>query len=218
MRLAEQLQQLDSALLGRVITEFPEPLDASEQAFTHGYLVLAHAVLEEHLEKIFEDHYDRLAGWLVADMVPLEAARFVYAVRDWLPDAVHVSYKRRNLRGLVSGGARKEFLKIIKQNHGLKLQNVENLGRLVGLDWQALEDSLNSELSDLSTLGTKRGVAGHLSPYTAKVTDLTANDYPEDIRGWVEAGRIAVEAIETYLRKLVEDQQPASLIRDWDGN
>lgn len=218
MLLSDQLKNLDRALLGAVTTQFPTPLTAAEQALTHGYLVLAHAVLEEHLEKIFEEHYDRLASWLTSDMVPRETALLTYAVREWLPASINVGYKQREMQQFIAKPARDEFVKLLGRNNGLKLENVATLAKLVGLNWKCFEDSLNTELSDLTTLGSKRGAAGHLSPYTNKVTELTENDYPDDVRGWVDAGETAIEAIRSYLSLLVSRQQPMSLISDWDGN
>lgn len=217
MDLGAQLEHLDGLLLSTVRTAFPDLLTDEEKATTHAYLVLSHAVLEEHLEAAFETHYDRLAGWLVADMVPLESARLAYAVREWLPKELEVSYKKRSLRGLVTA-ARTHFVSKIKDNHGIKPENVEGLARLVGLDWKAFERSLDTQLEDLRTLGKKRGEAGHLSPYTDKAVTLTRQDYPENVREWVHGGRDAVSDIVAYLDALVINIQPISLIADWDGN
>ncbi|MEO5316097.1 hypothetical protein PV772_18615 [Pseudarthrobacter sp. CC12] len=212
------MKNLDKALLGSVTTQFPAPLTAAEQALTHGYLVLAHAVLEEHLEKIFEEHFDRLVSWLVSDLVPRETALLAYAVKEWLPASLNIGYKQRDLHQFFAKPARNEFIKLLGKNNGLKLENVAALAKLVGLDWKSFEDALNAELSDLTTLGSKRGAAGHLSPYTSKVTELTENDYPEDVRTWVDAGERAIERIRLYLSEILLKQQPPSLISDWDGN
>lgn len=217
MELAAQLEHLDRVLLSTVTTAFPDELTDEDKAATHAYLVLAHAVLEEHLEAAFDRHYDRLSGWPVSDLIPLEAARLAFAVRDWLPKELEVSYKKRSLRGLV-GAAKACFSGHIRDNHGIKPDNVSSMCRLVGLDWKDFESALNQSLEDLRTLGVKRGEAGHLSPYTDKAVRLTRQDYPDNVREWVAGARDAVDAISNYLDSIVRQQQPLSLISDWDGN
>ena len=217
MDLYEQLRHLDKVLLSTVETTFPDTLTEEEKAATHAYLVLCHAVLEEHLEKAFQTHYDRLSSWLVADMVPLEAARLTYAIREWLPKNLEVPYKKRDIRGQAHA-ARPHIVTRIKHNNGIKPENVEALTRLLGTDWKAFEDALYAQLADLKTLGVKRGEAGHLSPYTDQGTALTWRDYPENVREWVLAGHDAVTAIVDYLERLIREHEPASLITDWDGN
>ncbi|NKX54379.1 HEPN domain-containing protein [Arthrobacter mobilis] len=199
-------------------TVFPDPLKDEERAQINAYLVLAHAVLEEYLEDVFTAHYDRLAGWLTAEMVPLECVRLVYAVREWVPNNLVVDYKSRQIYQQIAKSARKEFEKQVKRNNGIKPADIQKLAKLVGLDWKEFEDALNLGLADLEHLGVKRGSAGHLSPYTDKATSLQSIDYPDDIRAWVDAGCDAVESIEAYLDGLVRSQQPLSLIGDWDGN
>ncbi|GAB3523558.1 HEPN domain-containing protein [Arthrobacter monumenti] len=218
MKFSEQIAHLDETLLTNVTIQFPDVLSERDRAVTHAFLVLAHAVLEERLEDIFQKHFDRLASWLGYKTIPVETARLAFAVCDWLPERLVVGYKQRALPQLISQGARKEFIRLLSSNHGLKSSNVESLSKLVGLDWKDFEDALTAELADLDNLGAKRGAAGHLSPYTDKVTAITANNDPDEIRQWVQAGRKAVEAVEQYLDDLLRSQQPASLISDWDGN
>ena len=218
MLLAQQLHLLDDAFLASVTTPFPAPLTPREKALTHAYLVLSHAVLEEHLEQVFERHYDRLVGWLGAEMVPLEAARLTFAVSEWVREDLKVGFKTRDMTEFIGKAAKKDFMTHIRKNNGLKATNVEGMAKLLGLSWKNFEDELFVHLSDLDNVGSKRGAAGHLSPFTAQTTELSANDYPEDMREWVDSGREAVEAIEAYLDRAVRVQQPLSLIRDWDGN
>lgn len=217
MDLEDQLVHLDATLLGSVTTQFPDPLSESEKAQVHAYLVLAHAVLEEYIESVFSRHFDRLCSWLSADLVPAECVRFSFAVAEMIPSA-SVSYRKRITFDLIRGLGRTEFQARLNRNHGLKARNVENLAQLVGVEWVRLESTLNSNLADLNTLGSKRGAAGHLSPYTEKVTSISTSDGPDDVRRWVRDGREAAVAIERYLDSLVRAQQPISLIADWDGN
>ena len=217
VRLAAELDHLDRLLLGTVSTTFPGSLTADEKATTHAYLVLAHAVLEEYLENTFEAHFERLLGWLCADQVPMEVARLAFAMPEWFPQEFTVAYKKRELAKYMPL-ARKEFAKRVRASHGLKSDNVADLARLIGLDWKRLESELNLQLIALDTLGSRRGEAGHLSPFTDKAVSLSNQDYPDNVREWVHGGRDAVEAIASYLDRLLLDQQPMSLIYDWDGN
>lgn len=217
MDLEAQLGHLDATLLGSVTTQFPDPLSESEKALVHAYLVLAHAVLEEYIESVFSRHFDRLCSWLSVDLVPAECIRFSFAVAEMIPSG-SVSYRKRNTPSLIRGLGRQEFLARLAKNHGLKADNIEKLAQLIGVEWMGLEDALNPYLADLNTLGSKRGSAGHLSPYTEKVTSISTSDGPDDVRRWVRDGRDAAVALEQYLDSLVRSQQPISLITDWDGN
>ena len=217
MDLFAQLDHLDRLLLSDVNTVFPAPLTDKEKAATNAYVLLAHAVLEEHLEDAFEMHFTRLAGWLIAPMVPLETARLVFAMAYRIPEKRRVAYKKQSLAGMASAG-RESFKLEVRGNHGIKQDNLAKLAGLVGLDWQQFDDALNSQLADLHTLGSMRGEAGHLSPYTEKAVHITRQIYPEDVREWVVAARDASVAVCAYLDELVAAQQPLSLIADWDGN
>lgn len=219
MDLKEQLDHLDRTLLSGIVSTFPEPLPDGDRALAHAYLVLAHAVLEEALEEVFEKHYDRLASWLNADMVPLEAAKLVYAAAGWAKVAgVEQAYKVRDLHSQIAKSCRSEFEKKLGSNNGIKTHNVQNLAKLIGVSWEEFENELSDALADLTTLGAKRGDAGHLSPFSKKMTELTDALDPDDVRKWVSDGLSGVERISTYLSSLVSVQQPQSLISNWDGN
>jgi hypothetical protein len=208
MNLEEQIAVLDQTLLSAVASEFPAEMTPQEQALTHGFLVLAHAVLEEHLEQIFEDYFDALAGCLSKDLVPAEAVAFAFAVGKNSTGSGWPGYKRLNLQSYVKHSIRREFVIQVGRNHGLKASNVQSLAEQVGIDWVDFEDRLNAQLADLSTLGSKRGSAGHLSPYTIKVTNLTSSDYPHDVRKWVQLGIDAINAIRDHLgRVTVKDDK-----------
>lgn len=217
MRLDEQLDHLDKTLLATVVTQFPAPLTATEKAQVHAYLVLAHAVLEEHLESAFERHFDTLSSWFMGGMVPLECVRLAFAVSQYISKD-QAGFKTRNTPELIRGLGRKEVVRQLGDNNGLKPSNIQSMSKLIGLHWPDLEGALNAELNDLDTLGVKRGAAGHLSPYTAKTTAIAQTDGPDDVRKWVHDGYNAVEALIRYLDSLVRGQQPISLIADWDGN
>jgi hypothetical protein len=215
--LVAQLDHLDNLLLSGVSTTFPDELTDEEKAATNAYLVLSHAVLEEFLESVFESHFDRLAGWLIGDLVPLEVARLMFAAGELLPSHTLPTYEKRSLT-YMKKACKAFFLKELSQNNGLKPDNLKKLARLVGLDWAAFDGELSSQLADLQTLGVRRGDAGHLSPYSTKAIFLTRQDYPENVREWVHGGRDAALTVRSYLAGVVQRQQPRSLIVDWDGN
>lgn len=200
--LREQLSHLADAILKPIATEFPDPLSESDRALVSAYLVLSHAVLEEALEDAFTATYDRLAMSLGERLVPIEAARFVYSVCRWVPESVHSGQNPKNLHPFISKACRREFTKKIDSNNGLKTANIKSLSKLLGLDWDAIEDLYATQLADLDNLGSKRGAAGHLSPYSAKATGLTANVDPQDVRRWVDSGLAAITAVQQYLSSI----------------
>ncbi|HML51351.1 MAG TPA: hypothetical protein PKD84_08075 [Propionicimonas sp.] len=217
MQIKEQLDHLDRTLLATVLTQFPEPLSAPEKAQVHAYLVLSHAVLEEYLESTFERHFDRLCGWFISGLVPLECVRLAFAVGQEISRDEAV-YRIRSTPELIRSRGRMELSRRLDGNHGLKSSNVQSMAKFVGVHWPDLENELNAELNDLDTLGAKRGAASHLSPYTAKATNIANSDGPDDVRKWVHDGWQAVQSIAEYLDHVVSAQQPPSLIADWDGN
>lgn len=218
MEIADQLDHLSRTLLDPVGTSFPDPLSESERALVNAYIVLAHAVLEERLEDVFREHVDRLLAWRDDDLVPVDLVRLAFAMCENVATKQWPSYRDRSVLASMWGIGRVEFAKQLSANNGLKSEHVERLAKLTGVQWVDLEDSLTSELADLDLLGAKRGAAGHLSPFTTRSSVLTISMYPDDVRGWVEAGTKAVLGIERFLRGELSRHQPKSLILDWDGN
>ena len=202
MDFVEQIEHIDKAFLSQVKTEFPTHLTEHEKTVTHAYLVLSHAVIEEQLELVFERHLQRLQAWSGSDVVPLDVARFAFAAGNWIPQKTEPSYKKRSLTGLLGSNiVNREIARTIKNNNGVSPENVEGLAKLTGLDWPDFEQRLSSELADLKTLTSKRGEAGHLSPFTPNAEGLSWQDYPENVREWVGGGRDAVIAIQNHLRE-----------------
>lgn len=203
LNLEQQLLHLDNALLGSVQSSLPSLLSEHEKAQVNAYLVLAHAVLEEHLESLFLEHFDRIAAQLSQPIVPVECVRLVFAVAEDIHGNHGVSYAKRNTIELVRRLGRKNLESKLHLNNGIKSKDVQKLAKCVGLEWPEFEDSLNAELADLDTLGTKRGSAGHLSPYTDRVTSIEDHVGPDDVRSWVTAGRTALEQLEGYLSSVI---------------
>ncbi|WP_423462941.1 HEPN domain-containing protein [Promicromonospora sp. MS192] len=217
MNLSAQLDHLDRLLLSGVQVQFPDELPDEEKAMINAYVVLSHAVIEEFIEDLFEGHFRRLSGWLVSPMVPAETVRLALAIADWLPEKQMPTYKKRTLEGMFKA-AKSALVIQLRNNHGIKDHNISQMASLVGVDWRSMDAALNAKLADLTTLGSKRGEAGHLSPYTERAKAITRQTYPDDVREWVENARKACVAMEEYLDNLVLGQQPMSIIGDWDGN
>jgi hypothetical protein len=219
MDLVGQLNHMDDVLLKGIKTEFPDLLSNPEKAALNAYIVMSHAILEEYIEDIFTQHYERVASWVVSPQVPLETARLFFAIAESFSEKEYQSlpFKSRNTTGITALG-RKLFKVVVNNNNGLKVHNIQSLAKGTGLDWQDFEADLNVSLADLNSLGGKRGEAGHLSPFSDKAVQISQNDYPDDARAWVVAGRDAVLSIASYLDSVVDAQQPRSLISDWDGN
>ncbi|HOF37601.1 MAG TPA: hypothetical protein PK132_12650 [Dermatophilaceae bacterium] len=215
----EQLELLDDLLLGPVKSIFPAPLTQEERVAVNAYLVLSHAVLEEQLEEAFERHFERLVGWARVDagMVPREVAVLAFAASKWTPEGTLKSWKSRSLFDSLRGSFG-HFRKQLRNNNGIKERNVETLARSIGLEWGSFEQVLSQELADLTTLGARRGEAGHLSPFSGKAVILNQQEYPEDARRWVRAAGAALARIIRHLDSLIVEQQPNTLICDWDGN
>jgi hypothetical protein len=208
MDIVSQLEHVEQALLSSVTTEFPDALTDTEKTATHAYLVLSHAVLEEHLEDIFEAHFRRLLDWLSEDFVPIDVARLTFSVAEWLPRKIDVTYKKRSVPGTIGSPAvLEEFRRQVRNNHGLSPDNVLDLSKLIGLDWGQFENALNSELADLKNLSSKRGEASHLSPFTARAVKLSRQDYPDNVKEWVTLGRDAITSIGAYLDGLLAKPQ-----------
>jgi len=217
-RIEDQISLLDSSLLAGVKTEFPEVLTDKERAMVHAFLVLSHAVLEERLEEAFVTHFYSLCQWMDDPMVPMEVARLTFAAHEWMTDEFRVAYKKRSIVPQIRAAATRDLQRKVAENHGVKEENVQALSKLLGLDWPSFDNAVGLHLADLNHLGSKRGAAGHLSPFTEKATALSQEDTPDDVRAWVQSGVDAVNAIEAYLGWLRQRQTPSTLIADWDGN
>jgi hypothetical protein len=203
--LTSQLGFLDRQLLAGVTTEFPDPLTDEEKASIRAYLVLSHACIEEFLEDAFSAHFSRLAAWTTKPLVPREVAGFFLAIGLNLKEEKVGPYATRTLRGAATAGEA-GFAGTVRANNGLKARNLRKLAQGVGLAWAAFESALTNELADLDTLGASRGEAGHLSPFSQKAVLISPQIYPDDVRGWVEAGGEAALKIQGYLSRTVEGQ------------
>jgi len=201
-----QLSFLDLALLARVTTQFPDALTDEERAAISAYLVLFHACIEEYLEDSFSLYLERLARLTNLPLFPLAVGEALLAIGLSLPEGKRAPYKSRTLAGIAQAGLAHFQHVVVGGNNGVKTPNVRRLAEGVGLAWQQFEAALAGRLADLDTLGAKRGAAGHLSPFSMKQVALTAQVYPDDVRGWVEAGRDAAVAVNRYLSDAVEAQ------------
>jgi hypothetical protein len=217
MDLESQIVFLRDKLLAPAGTRFPAPLTTEDQILVSSFLVLAHAAIEEAIEDFFTLHLKSLIGFTSACSVPADLARAFFHLRASADSMIH------GQGPLATTTIGKVCLAIydrdyIRPNNGVKLDNVKKLASGAGIYWTDFEDALNVELSDLTTLGTKRGSVGHLSPFTVKPVAITTATDPSDVHTWVESGVFATRAIGEFLRSSRQLAMPMSLITDWDGN
>lgn len=197
---------LDGMLLSSVQTEFPNSLTDNEKVAVSAYLVLAHACIEEYAEEVFLAHFDRLSELSRLPLAPRAVAELSFAIASSLPEGVQntMTYKTRTLAGAVTAGRKHYVGSFVQKNDGLKEKNIKKLAEGIGVEWSRIETHLLNQLTDLNTLGAKRGEAGHVSPFSPKVPAVVEQPYPAHARGWVEAGRDAVLALEAFLAEEVE--------------
>jgi hypothetical protein len=199
MDAVAQISTLEIAFLSSITTEFPGRLTESEKANLHAYLVLSHSVLEEDIESIFEEFYDLVSSQLGAKMVPPAALSLAFAVAEQTPEALRVSYRRRDTVAFIRGPGRQMLEKAVLSNNGLKEENLAKLAKAVGVDWSAFEQTLATAIADLSAFGTRRGSSSHLSPFSTKVTAIAEELDPEDVKRWVRDAVAGASAIRSHV-------------------
>lgn len=208
MRAVDQVAKLESAFLWSISSQFPDLLDDSENANLHAFLVLSHAVLEEDIEAAFEEYFDELSRQLGEDRVPVAGLLLAYAIAEQVSTEKKIAYKKRHTVSFVQKCGRDVLEKVIRSNNGLKEQNLEKLARAVGLHWEDFEQSLGTAIADLNTFGSKRGSSSHLSPFSSKVTSITGQLDPEDVKRWVSDAVAGVNAIRAHLLSLISSTDP----------
>jgi len=211
--LLDQLDEIDQTLLTQVRTSPPDPLTSKERTLTRSYLLVAHALLEEAIESIFVSHFDNArvavsAGrFAPSTLLPLYAAAL-----EWGIDIP--TYHKRKWNGFLSSKlADAHVTDAVRKNHGLKEQNVQDLAKLVGIEWAVIDDAPGVSLAALSTLGAKRGVAGHTSLFSGSNEQLAGEEYPSNVREWVSQAAESVIELEDVVSRLsapafAEDSSP----------
>lgn len=202
--LLNELAEIDSALLSAVTTVPPDPLSPREKILTRAYLLLAHAVLEERIESMFLAYF-RNARQLISSggPLPVELLSFYAAVMEW-GTPVPPTYVKRSGQGFISSRLADEHVAdALRKNHGLKEENVSELAKLVGIEWSILDDAPGIQMSSLSTLGVKRGTAGHTSPFSGLDKALDGEDYPVNVREWVHQAAASVIELQSVMEKIV---------------
>lgn len=170
--LKEHETQLAEALLPAP-GETPSDLTEDDRFKTHAYLVLACALVEEHIEGRFREFVERkrsaaadtvdgcfvsLATRFAGDLIGQNGGK-VPPCGDAIP----------TLAGLYES-------KIVNTNNGVKKSHVENLAKPLGIA-QRLEGR-DDLFRALNVLGAKRGAVAHLG----MVEEVIA---PPDARGFV---------------------------------
>jgi hypothetical protein len=201
--LLAQLGQIDRTLLGPVKTAPPDLLTSEERSQTRAFLLLAHALLEEAIETIFLSHF-RDASAIIASgkAVPTELLPFYASVLEWGSEKLPTYAKRKWLGFISSQTAEEHVTNVVRKNHGLKEDNVKELAKLVGIEWAVIDDAPGIELGALTTLGVKRGVAGHTSLFSGLNQSLLGEEYPVNVREWVEQAAKSVIELEAVISRL----------------
>ena len=132
------------------------------------------------------------------------SVRFVFELRKWVRPELMNSDGAKNLYGFVKTACREHLRVEIKKNHGVKQYNLKQLARYLGITWDAFENANTFQVVQLNTLGSKRGEAGHLSPFSDKNEGLTEDIGPDQVREWVGDGVSAVKGIKIYLELLTK--------------
>lgn len=202
--LQEQVSALDTIFLSSVATDPADTLPDSDVSAIRAYLVLGHACIEETIESTFLEHFDRLASYVVRESMPAAAASFLFAIGEHLPERrlAMAPYATRTLPGLVKAYA-DVYRAIVTGNHGVTPENIRSLSKPLGIDWSALDLALQIELADLATLGAKRGLASHTSPFGPRGPATKTEVTVADARTYVESGARAAEALRDYLYRAV---------------
>ena len=200
--LLAEIAEIESTLLADVSTTPPDPLSTRERTVTRAYLLVAHAILEERVEGIFLEHFNR-ARQVIADSVSVPAGLlpFFAAALEWNREIP--TYNKRQWLGVMSSPMANEYVaNEVRENHGLKADNVRDLAKLVGIEWAVIDDAVDIELAALTTLGAKRGAAGHTSPFNSPTQAVAEEEYPANVREWVEQAARTVIALESVVDQL----------------
>jgi hypothetical protein len=200
--LLAEIAEVESTLLSEVSTAPPDPLSTRERTVTRAYLLVAHAILEERIEGIFLEHFNR-ARQVIAESVsvPLGLLPFYASALEW--NRPIPTYNKRQWVGVMSSPMAVEYIASeVRENHGLKADNVQDLAKLVGIEWAAIDDAADIQLAALTTLGAKRGAAGHTSPFNSPTQVVAEEEYPANVREWVEQAVRTVIALEAVVEQL----------------
>lgn len=206
----EQIAKLDEAFLKSISIDAGTVPDQTTRANLHAYLVLSHAVMEEHIESLFESYFQRLLSHLDDEKIPRACLTLAYSVADRASATDKLSYHKRSVRHEIERLGAPILAKAIKSNNGLKQNNVESLAQAAGVSWNEFDDALSTHLANLQSLGVRRGDAGHLSPFSGKLTAIEEVIHPSHVREWVNNGLNALVAIEQFLDGTLKTATPAS--------
>lgn len=212
--LLVEIAEIEATLLSGVSTSPPDPLTTRERTLTRAYLLVAHAILEERIEGIFLNHFVRARQVIASGAsIPVGLLSYYAAALEWKRDIP--TYAKRQWLGFMSSPVADEYVASeVRENHGLKSDNVQDLAKLVGVEWAAIDDAADVQLAALTTLGAKRGAAGHTSPFTSPAQAVAEEEYPANVREWVEQAVRTVIALESVVEQLsstssLEDASPA---------
>ena len=214
MDLESQVRALRQLTIDSIPSTFPLPLPPESRMAVNAFVVLAHACIEEFIEDLFMTYATTVSQAASEGVSHRDYAALAYSAGSNAKDKA--SFRARSIEHVMRSAL--EFVgRQVAANHGVKASNIERLAECAGLDWTEFDNALSGAIADLTTLGAKRGDAGHLSPFTTKSVFLSDIDGPEDVVRWVDEGVTAARAIEAYLEGLLSEPQWRFLC-DLDGN
>ncbi|MGW9629655.1 hypothetical protein ACWGST_03065 [Agromyces sp. NPDC055520] len=205
--LLAEVEEIDTTLLTSVTTIPPDRLRSDERTMTRAYLLVTHAVLEERIENIFLAHFFNARAVIDSgSAIPAGLLPFYSAALEWA-GIDPPTYAKRTWRGYMSSSVAEAHVKsVIQNNHGLKRNNIQDLAKLVGIEWAAIDDAPGVEISALTTLGAKRGAAGHTSPFIGPDQAITEEEYPANVREWVNNAVRTVIHLEDVISQMCATQ------------
>jgi len=135
------------------------------QAYTRAFLVLSHAEIESYLEEWAKDiarSAEKLWDASAKMTTPFSFLLGTLAERILVPNTLREPGAKDTPKRLAEGATKffQKYYKQIKDNNGIKEQNVLNLFGPLGIPATALGSTL---LPNLDTLGATRGTHAHQS-------------------------------------------------------
>jgi hypothetical protein len=149
--------------------DLTEPLAGRDVFLTQAYLILSCAIIEEFIENCFVAHVERAlaeSGETVAPcFVPL-ATKFSSEVIAQIHAGPAATEACPMLASLYKA-------KIVRQNNGVKRDNLVNLAKPLGLT-RRVEEECEALILPADTLGARRGAIAHLGTVTDELRPAAA--------------------------------------------
>jgi hypothetical protein len=175
----EALESQEQDLAQALLPDDPDPttpLSDNARFRTHAYLVLACALIEEYIERKFQDYVDVSAATDAG-----VAGCFVSLSAKFADDLIGQNKGRvpgsdeaiPTLVGLYAS-------KVIHPNNGIKKRNLDVMAKPLGLA-SRLEEECDDLLGPIDALGAKRGAVAHLGTVDEEIRPADARQLVADV-------------------------------------